>query len=223
MRYIFTLYVKECVFVCVCVCVCVGLWWSMALLSVRKERRCPSLWAMSWIPMLSSMEGRCYFLDKRTKLNFPVMGPTEDYHILSHSFIHHSFIYFHLIAFYVLMLITDDKSMPIHPLRILPSPPQFPIMPPSSSHHAYLRLGQTQPAGQLLPLGSNYVVIFLKGSFQTEQLRGRERCPDPFGFPGERTVKQQVLWTAVLAWRTQTQTQIQTQSTQVNRHTPAAV
>lgn len=82
-----------------------------------------------------------------------------------------------------------------------PSPPQFPIMlssSPSVSHHAYLRLGQTQPAGQLLPLGSDHVVVFLKGSFQTEQLRGRERRPDPFGFPGERAVEQQVLRATVL-------------------------
>lgn len=69
---------------------------------------------------------------------------------------------------------------------------------PSVSHDAYLRLRQTQPAGQLLPLGSDYVVILLEGSFQTEQLGGRERRPDPFRFPGERAVKQQVLRTAVL-------------------------
>lgn len=68
----------------------------------------------------------------------------------------------------------------------------------SVSHDAYLRLGQAQPAGQLLPLCSDHIVIFLKGSLKAEQLRGRERRPDPFGFPGEWTVKQQVLRTAVL-------------------------
>lgn len=76
---------------------------------------------------------------------------------------------------------------------------------PSVSHDAYLRLRQTQPAGQLFPLRSDHVVILLKGSFQTEQLRRRERRPDPFRFPGERTVKQQVLWTAVFSWTENTQ------------------
>ena len=96
-----------------------------------------------------------------------------------------------------------------HAPPILPHAP--PILPCSSSssvsHDAYLRLGQAQRAGQLLPLGSDDVVVFLEGSFQTKQLRGRKRRPDPFGFPGERAVKQHVLRTAVLSW---TQTNKQT-------------
>lgn len=68
------------------------------------------------------------------------------------------------------------------------------------SHHAYLRLRQAQAAGQLFPLGSDHIVILLESPFKAEQLRRRERRPDPFGFPGERTVKQQVLRTAVLPW-----------------------
>lgn len=82
-------------------------------------------------------------------------------------------------------------------------------MPYSVSHHApvprqaYLRLGQAQPTGQLLPLRSDHVVILLEGSFQTEQLRGREGRPDAFGLPGERAVKEKVLRTVVLTWKPQ--------------------
>lgn len=68
---------------------------------------------------------------------------------------------------------------------------------------AYLRLGEAQSTGQLLPLRSNHIVILLKGSFQTQQLRGRERRPDAFGFPGERAVQEKVLRTVVLPWKHQ--------------------
>lgn len=47
-------------------------------------------------------------------------------------------------------------------------------------------------------------MILLEGPFQTEQLRRGERRPDPFGFPGEGAVKQQVLRAAVVSCRTQT-------------------
>lgn len=68
------------------------------------------------------------------------------------------------------------------------------------SHDAYLRLSQAQPAGQLLPLGSDHVVILLEGALQTQQLRRREGRADAFGLPGERSVEQKVLRTAVLTW-----------------------
>lgn len=68
------------------------------------------------------------------------------------------------------------------------------------SHDAYLRLRQAQPAGQLLPLGSDHVVILLEGALQTQQLRRREGRADAFGLPGKRSVEQQVLRTAVLTW-----------------------
>lgn len=71
---------------------------------------------------------------------------------------------------------------------------------------AYLRLRQAQPAGQLLPLRSDHIVVLLEGSFQSEQLRGRERRPDAFGFPGERAVQEKVLRTVVLPWNPQTNT-----------------
>lgn len=70
----------------------------------------------------------------------------------------------------------------------------------------YLRLRQAQPAGQLLPLRSDHVVVLLEGSFQAEQLRGRERRPDAFGFPGERAVQEKVLRTVVFPWNAQTNT-----------------
>lgn len=80
----------------------------------------------------------------------------------------------------------------------------------SVSHHApaYLRLSQAQPAGQLLPLRSDHIVILLEGSFQTEQLRGRECRSDAFGLPGERAMEEQVLRTMVLAWKPQRKTQL---------------
>lgn len=71
---------------------------------------------------------------------------------------------------------------------------------PHSSRDAHLRLRQTQRAGQLLPLRSDHVVVLLEGSLQSEQLGRREGRPDPFGFPGERAMEQQVLRTAVLSW-----------------------
>lgn len=75
---------------------------------------------------------------------------------------------------------------------------RFPVMP-----RAYLRLGQAQSAGELLPLGSHHVVVLLEGPFQPEQLRGRERRPDAFGLPGEGAVKEKVLRAVVLAWKPQ--------------------
>lgn len=66
---------------------------------------------------------------------------------------------------------------------------------------AYLGLGQAQPAGQLLPLRSDHVVILLEGPFQTEQLRWREGRPDAFGLPGERAVEEEVLRTVLLTWK----------------------
>lgn len=96
-------------------------------------------------------------------------------------------------------IITETTCDPKYQVTISLNLPHPPIMPCSSvSHDAYLRLGQAQPAGQLLPLSSDHVVVLLEGSLQAEQLRGRERRPDPFGFPGERPVKQQVLRTTVL-------------------------
>lgn len=76
---------------------------------------------------------------------------------------------------------------------------RFPSCP--AAPRAYLGLGQAQSTGQLLPLRSNHVVILFKGSFQTEQLRGRERRPDAFGFPGERAVQEKVLRAVVLPWK----------------------
>lgn len=43
-------------------------------------------------------------------------------------------------------------------------------------------------------------MILLEGAFQTQQLRRREGRADAFGLPGERSVEQQVLRTAVLTW-----------------------
>lgn len=79
-------------------------------------------------------------------------------------------------------------------------PMATPSHPHHVSHDAYLRLSQAQPAGQLLPLSADHVVILLEGALQTQQLRRREGRADAFGLPGERSVEQQVLWTAVLTW-----------------------
>lgn len=65
----------------------------------------------------------------------------------------------------------------------------------------YLGLGQAQPAGQLLPLRSDHVVILLEGPFQAEQLRWREGRPDAFGLPGEGAVEEEVLRTVLLTWK----------------------
>lgn len=75
--------------------------------------------------------------------------------------------------------------------------------PYSVSHHAsaaYLRLGQAQPAGQLLPLRPDHIVVLLEGPLQAQQLRGRERRPDAFGLPGERAVQEKVLRAVVIPW-----------------------
>lgn len=76
-----------------------------------------------------------------------------------------------------------------------------PTTPPSRpSGPAHLGLGQAQAAGQLLPLGADHVVVLLEGPLQPQQLRGREGGADPFGLPGEGSVEQQALRTAVLTW-----------------------
>lgn len=77
---------------------------------------------------------------------------------------------------------------------------------PRQPPQAYLRLRQAQPAGQLLPLRPDHVVVLLEGPFQAQQLRGRERRPDAFGFPGERAVQEQVLRAVVLPWKPRTNT-----------------
>lgn len=66
---------------------------------------------------------------------------------------------------------------------------------------AYLCLRQAQAVGQLLPLGSNNIVVLLEGSFQTQQLRRGEGRSDALGLPGEGAVEQQAVLGHVVTWR----------------------
>ena len=55
----------------------------------------------------------------------------------------------------------------------------------------YLRLGEAEAAGQLLPLGAHHVVVLLEGTLQSQQLRGREGRADPLRLAREGAVQKQ--------------------------------
>lgn len=65
----------------------------------------------------------------------------------------------------------------------------------------YLGFAQAQAVGQLLPLGSDHVVVLLEGSLQAEQLRRREGRPDALGLPGEGAVQEQAVLGHLVTWR----------------------
>lgn len=52
---------------------------------------------------------------------------------------------------------------------------------------------------ELLPLGSDHVVVLLEGVLEAQQLRGGEGGSDPFGLPGQSVVEQEALRTGLAA------------------------
>lgn len=65
---------------------------------------------------------------------------------------------------------------------------------------AHLCFRQAQTVRQLLPLGSDDVVVLLEGSLQAQELGRREGCPDALRLPGKRTVEEQAVLGHVVAW-----------------------
>lgn len=58
---------------------------------------------------------------------------------------------------------------------------------------AHLCFRQAEAVGQLLPLGSDHVMVLLEGSLQTQELGRREGRADALGFPGKGAVEQQAV------------------------------
>lgn len=60
---------------------------------------------------------------------------------------------------------------------------------------SYLSFCEAEAVGELFPLRSHHVMVLLERVFEPQQLRGRERRPDPFGLPGQRVVQKKALRT----------------------------
>lgn len=60
---------------------------------------------------------------------------------------------------------------------------------------SYLSFCEAKAVGELLPLCSHHVMVFLKRVFEPQELRRWKRCPDPFGLSGQRVVQKEALWT----------------------------
>lgn len=82
---------------------------------------------------------------------------------------------------------------------------------------AHLCLRQAQAVGQLLPLGSNNIVVLLEGAFQAQQLRRGEGRPDALRLPGEGAVEQQAVLGHVVTCRQKTGPQCQVNGCSVFR------
>lgn len=63
----------------------------------------------------------------------------------------------------------------------------------------YLSFCEAKAVCELLPLGSDNVMVFLKGVLQPQQLRRGESRSDPFGFSGQRVVQKETLWTRFIS------------------------
>lgn len=60
---------------------------------------------------------------------------------------------------------------------------------------SYLSFCEAKAVGELFPLSSDNVMVFLECVFEPQELRRGKRCPDSFGLSGQRVVQKKALWT----------------------------
>lgn len=63
----------------------------------------------------------------------------------------------------------------------------------------YLSFCEAKAVGELLPLSSDNVMVFLERVFEPQELRGGKSCPDSFGLSGQCVVQKKALGTRFIA------------------------